>query len=262
MELIISIAIGLAAGVLSGMFGVGGSTITTPFMRLFLNALGKIPVGTPLPIVIPTAISGAIVHYKEGMVRLKEGLACGLIGSFPGVIGAWLTKFFSGPQMMIMTSIFIILVAARFAYEGRGSKENEYQEKIDKKNEKITWPRIILIGFIVGLASGFLGVGGGPVLIPAFVIILGINMHEAVATSLLSISIIAIPGSIAHYLLGNVDISLLIPIAIAAIIGAQIGARCSTKTQERRLRIGFTIFLLAIAIWLGVSEFFQLQFLF
>jgi hypothetical protein len=244
-EILISVAIGLAAGALSGMFGVGGSTIATPFMRLFLGVPGMIAVGTPLPIAIPTAISGTVAHYRRGMVRMKTGIACGLIGSTTAVLGAETTELLGGWAMMIITSVFIFLIAVRFAYGG-GQKA--------RREEMVTWPRIAFTGLTAGFVSGFLGVGGGSILVPAFFIILGLNMHEAVATSLLAISIMAIPGSIAHYLLGNVDVELLIPITVAAVIGAQIGANFSTKTQEIWLRRGFVIFLMVIAVWLGVSE--------
>jgi len=256
VETLISIVIGLAAGALSGMFGVGGSILTTPFMRLFLGVPGMIAVGTPLPVVIPTAISGTTVHYRNGMVRVKLGVACGAIGSFTAVVGARTTSLFSGQVMMIITAAFIFLVAIRFAYEEGRRDRGEVGDEGKRREEKITWYRIAFTGLAAGFVSGFLGVGGGAFLVPAFVIILGISMHEAVATSLLSISIMAIPGSIEHYLMGNVDISLMVPIAIAAIIGAQIGARFSAKTQERKLRAGFAIFLVVMAIWLGMWELF------
>ena len=257
MDLALSISIGLIAGVLSGMFGIGGSIITTPFMRIVLGVEGHIAVGTPLPIVIPTAISGVIAYHKKGMIRTREGLVCGAAGSFTGVIGAWLTQFFSGSAMMIITAIFIMLMAGRFALESRngsGADQKDKNKKDGSRRVKTIWPRVVLTGIMAGFVSGFLGIGGGAILVPALVIVCGFGMHEAVATSLLAISIMAIPGSIEHYLIGNIDVSLLIPIAISAIIGAQIGARFSARTQEKRLRAAFTIFLVAIALYLGISE--------
>lgn len=91
-------------------------------------------------------------------------------------------------------------------------------------------------------------------MVPAMVLWLNFHMHEAVGTSLMIMSIYAIPGSVAHYLLGHVDVALLVPIALGAVVGAQLGARLAVKTRERRLRFAFSAFLFAVAAIMAVAE--------
>jgi len=260
--ILIAFLIGISSGFLSGIFGVGGATLTIPFMRLLLGIPGKTAIGTALPTVIPTAISGVIVHYKKGLVRTKIGVICGLSGSLSAFFGAWCTRFFEGDVMMIFTSLFIFITALRFIFENIKTNKPKNINSLDDKTKNrdieqkkdIKILHVFLIGFMTGFLSGFLGIGGGSILVPAFVIFLGISMHEAVATSLLTITLMAIPGSIEHFLLGNTSLFLFILITIGAILGSQIGARLSIKTKERVLVYLFSIFLIFVSLWLGISE--------
>lgn len=256
LYIIIALLIGIFSGIVSGIFGVGGATITIPFMRLFLGIPGKTVIGTALPIVIPTSISAIMVYYKKGLVRTDIGLICGLSGSLSAFFGAWCTNFFEGSTLMIFTSFFIFIIALRFIFENiRRDKHNIIDFLKDKTKADVKFLRIFIIGFVTGFLSGFLGMGGGFILVPAFVIFLGISMHEAAATSLLSMILLAIPGSIEHVLLGNTDLYLFAIITLGAILGSQIGARLSVKAKERVLIYLFSFYLIAMSFWLGISEF-------
>lgn len=248
LTLTLGCSIGLAAGVLAGLFGIGGALLTTPAMRCLLGVPGLIALGTPLPIVIPTALSGGLVYYGRKSLRLRIALICGASGSLSALLGAWITDPLGGEAMMYITSGFIFLIALRFAF-GKEKKVKSAGEKVQ------ALPQLILIGLVGGFLSGFLGVGGGVILVPLFVILLGLEMHEAIGTSLAAISIYAIPGSIEHYLLGHIDLGLLIPIAAGCIVGAQLGARFAMLTKERKLKIGFAVFLVAVALYLGIYEY-------
>jgi hypothetical protein len=107
LTLILCSLIGLAAGILAGMFGIGGAVLTTPAMRCLLGVPGLIALGTPLPIVIPTAISGGLVFYKKKKLKLRIALICGASGSFSTLVGAWVTDLLGGELMMYITSGFI-----------------------------------------------------------------------------------------------------------------------------------------------------------
>jgi uncharacterized membrane protein YfcA len=114
--------------------------------------------------------------------------------------------------------------------------------------------RATFVGLAAGALSGFLGVGGGVILVPAMVLLLNFRVHEAVGTSLMVMAIYAIPGSVAHYLLGHVDVALLIPIALGSVLGAQFGARLAVRTREKRLRLAFSVFLLMVAVSMAALE--------
>lgn len=223
--------------------------MTTPAMRDVLRTSGHVALGTPLPIIIPTALSGALVFRRKRMLKYRIGAVCALAGSVTALLGAATTAYFTGREMMLITSAFIALIAARFALAGK-----EPKPRVRTAPTKLLF-RATFVGLAAGALSGFLGVGGGVVLVPAMVMLLNFRVHEAVGTSLLVMAIYAIPGSVAHYLLGHVDIALLVPIALGSVLGAQLGARFAVRTRERKLKLSFSIFLLAVALFMAASEF-------
>lgn len=253
MEFIVAqlvyLLLGFATGILSGTFGIGGGTLTTPAMRDVLRTSGHVALGTPLPIIIPTALSGALVFRRKRMLKYRIGAVCALAGSVTALLGAATTAYFTGREMMLITSAFIALLATKFALAGKESKP-----RVRTAPTKLLF-RAMFVGLAAGALSGFLGVGGGVVLVPAMVLLLNFRVHEAVGTSLMVMAIYAIPGSVAHYLLGHVDIALLVPIALGSVIGAQLGARFAVRTRERKLKLSFSIFLLAVALYMAAFEF-------
>ncbi len=238
------LSIGIGSGVLSGAFGIGGATLTTVAIRDLLGYPGQIALGTPLPIVIPTAISGTIVYRMKKMIKIKVAIVSGAAGSIAAFLAALSTGYFSGEILMLITAAYIALVAIRFS-------SNSYHRN-KKPNESLLMAA--LIGVAAGAVSGFLGVGGGIVQIPLYTFIMGLSLHDAIGTSLMTMAIYSIPGSIGHFMLGHVDLGLLLPMALGTIIGAQVGARFAVKTKERNLRLAFTAFLFLIAFVLAAVE--------
>jgi hypothetical protein len=237
--------IGLAAGVLSGAFGIGGATITTPALRDVLGTSGYIALGTTLPVVIPTAASGAIVYHRKKMLNYKTALVCAVPGSIAAVLAAIATRYFGGEVLMLVTAVYIAVIAVGFSMNKKPKKPVTRRDSM---------PLVLVIGLTAGAVSGFLGVGGGVILVPAMTMLLGFSMHEAIGTSLLTMAIYSVPGSIGHFLLGNIDVGLLIPIAAGSIFGAQLGARLAVKTGEKKLRMMFSGFLFIVAIMMAVLE--------
>jgi len=245
---LVYLLIGLATGIFSGTFGIGGGTLTTPAMRDVLRTSGHVALGTPLPIIIPTALSGALVFRRKKMLKYRIGAVCALAGSVTALLGAATTAYFTGREMMLITSAFIALIAARFALAGK-----EPKPRVRTVPTKLLL-RATFVGLAAGALSGFLGVGGGVILVPAMVLLLNFRVHEAIGTSLMVMAIYAIPGSVAHYLLGHVEIALLVPIALGSVLGAQLGARLAVRTREKRLRLSFSFFLFVVAACMAVFE--------
>jgi hypothetical protein len=112
----------------------------------------------------------------------------------------------------------------------------------------------LLIGLIAGLASGYVGVGGGFIMVPLFISLLGIMMRQASGTSLVAVTILAIPGVVEQGLLGHIDYIAGIAMAVGSIPGAVIGASLIRKVPERKLRFVFGAFLLISAVVLLFNE--------
>ncbi|HDI13088.1 MAG: hypothetical protein DRN83_00385 [Hadesarchaea archaeon] len=245
--LIFCLLLGLVAGISSGAFGIGGGTITTPALRDILRVNGHIALGTPLPMVIPTAVSGALVYHRRGLIKYRVGAICALTGSISSMAAAYMTVYFSGKVLMLITSLYIAVVAIKFALKGKKMRRTNV-------SHGAFLFRAMLVGAVAGTLSGFLGVGGGVILVPAMMLLLDLPIHEAIGTSLMVMAIYVIPGSTIHFFLGHVDVVLLIPVVSGSILGSQVGARIAVRTRERMLKLSFSVFLFVIAVFMAIFE--------
>ncbi|MBN2248619.1 MAG: sulfite exporter TauE/SafE family protein [Coriobacteriia bacterium] len=248
-----AVAIGFAAGYLSGQFGIGGGIITTPAIRLLLGGSELVAVGTPLPVIIPTAISGLVEYARRGLLDLRAGLSIGIVGAGFSVLGAWLTSLVGGDFVLYVTAALIGWMAIDMLHLAlRPDPPAHLVEATDRRRGSWAW--LAAIGVVTGLYSGFLGVGGGFVVVPALVRFLGYDAKRAVGTSLVAVLLLAVPGTITHYILGHVDVSIALGLSLGVIPGAMLGARVTARIKERTVRIGFAILLLGVGGLLAANE--------
>lgn len=245
--------VGLIAGYLSGQFGIGGGMITTPAIRLFLGGSELIAVGTSLPVIIPTAITGVVEYGRRRMLDMRAGATIGLVGAAFSVVGAWCTSLVGGDVVLYVTSALICWMAIDMAHLALRSDPPEQVAVAQKKRQR-SWPWLVGIGALAGALSGFLGLGGGFIVVPALVRFLGFDAKQAVGTSLVAVLLFAIPGSIVHYALGHVDLRLALGISIGVVPGSILGARVTAAAQERTVRLGFSLLLLLTGGILAANE--------
>jgi uncharacterized membrane protein YfcA len=296
--LLTTVGIGFVSGILSGMFGIGGGIVTTPAIRLILGAPALIAVGTPLPVIFPSAVTGALNYYRRNSLDVRVGVTCGLVGSLFAVAGAIATRYAGGTVVLLATAALILYTAAdmllqifrppriglqaaeeRDAFasggfeDGLGSPaaENEPRESAEDdpagpqetsglfpeappgRPARRTW-RLVLIGGLTGAYSGFLGLGGGFVLVPMLTRWLRFDIKRAIGTSLLAIAILAVPGTLTHAWLGHIDWRLAGALMLGVIPGAWLGARITLGATDRATRIGFAAMLLVVGSWLAAAE--------
>lgn len=245
---LVAAAVGLGAGVLSGAFGVGGGVVTTPAIRLLLGYPELIAVGTPLPVILPTAIAGSVAHARLGTADVHAGLAIGLWGVPAAVAGALLSRVAGGTVVLMVTAVVIVLVAVdmmRAAPRRTGSGDGAQHRLLGTP---------AALGAIAGAYSGFLGLGGGFLLVPLLYRFGGFTIHRAIGTSLVAVAVLAVPGSITHWALGHVDLMLALGLTLGVVPGAVIGARLTSAAREHTVRTAFAVFLVIVGIVLGVSE--------
>ena len=251
--LLVAVA-GFFTGVLSGMFGVGGAVISTPAI-LLLGATPLQAVGSTLPSIIPSSVSGTLRYARDGLVEGRAVLFTGLAGAASAALGAVGSELVPGRGhvQMVLTAALMGFTAYRTATlkaapssAGRGPLN-------------LGAGRLIAIGLMAGLLSGFLGVGGGILMVPAFTAFVGFELKRAIATSLACVGIIAIPGTITHQLLGNVDWFYALPLMVTSIPGARVGAHFAINASERSLRITVASILGIIAVAYGTVEIVQLS---
>jgi len=258
-----AILIGFVSAFLAGMFGIGGAGVNTLALRVLLRTSPGLALGTTLPVTIPTAMAGALTYYRRGLVDLNLALFCSLGGVFGSIGGAWLTKVLNLHYLMLATGGLAFYFAGQTIYRGAtgrliSAEEGEKSQAVEVESEPVQPPPPVFLLLGVGLAGGFLsgllGVGGGIVLIPAFIYLLHIPIKKAFGTSLAVITVIAIPGTIVHALLGHISGWLFLYLVIGVVPGAYLGARVSIRTGEKTLYILFGSLLMVFGVIFIVNE--------
>ncbi len=242
-----TILVGLIAGYASGHLGIGGGIITKPAIRLMLGYSALIAVGTPLLVNIPTALSGAYIYYKNDLIDKRMAFVMMAPAALGAILGSYLTSFFNGSLILLLSAIVIFFLGARLPLN----------LKI-KKAQSFSSPYLMVIALFIGSAAGFLGLGGGFLLVPFLSLVIGHEMKLAFGTSLTIILAITIPGAVIHSMLGHIDLPLAINLIIGVIPGAIIGARIAISLSEKYLKILFGTLLMVLASYLGYFELIRL----
>lgn len=242
MDLIFQYAItGMLIGFMSGMFGIGGSIISTPVLKTIFGLSDLIALASPLPVTIPTAIAGVYAYLKKGLINKKITIAV-IAGGLPAtILGAYLTKYINSGFLMILTGIFVILTGLRLF--------NRTIKQTNSPSDKLIMLKALLIGVLAGLFSGMLAIGGGIILIPAFILILGLSMQESAAISLICVACFAIPGTLVHWQLNHINWYLVLCLSIGVIPAGYLGSFTAIKLQSNHLQKIFSIFLILFGIY-------------
>ena len=253
---------GFGIGLLSGVLGIGGGTLLVPLFRIGFALSALQATATSLCAIVPISLAGCVTHIKQKTCIPALGLAAGFGGACISPLGVKIAQ--SSPSWLIMlVAACIIGYSAISMLKGalRKPSNGSLQQKQDNfvDEEIIVTKRMLikaaLAGTIAGFLAGFVGVGGGFIMVPLFVSWVGVGVHRASGTSLLAIPILAIPGIIQHVITGNALFGVALFVAITAIPGAIIGAKCMKRIPERGLRIFFGIVLLILSGVLAVIEF-------
>jgi uncharacterized membrane protein YfcA len=257
-----AVLLGLIIGFLGGMFGIGGSSLSTPMLRLVLGVPPLIALATPLPVTIPTALSGGFNYARRGLVNTRVFVLTSLAG-IPGVVlGSWATTVISGRELMLLTAAFVVGVGVRFltsAWTERSLHPETSSRALSRvasanHRRQPSLLAIVVIGFGVGVFAGLLAIGGGVLLIPAFVFILDLPIREAIATSLIIVAAFALPGSVIHWGLGHIDLGLALQLGIGVIPASYLGAQLSLRLKTWQLEMLFGAFLVAFATYFGWTQ--------
>ena len=244
----LTLVAGLATGALSAAFGVGGAVISTPAIRA-LGASATIAVGTTLPSILPGAAIGTARYVREGLVDWRVvawAVPAGVAGSVAGSLSSHAVPG-NGHVLMLLTAALLAFTAARMARAVPATDD----ANIDEAPAATT---LAAIGFAAGVLSGLLGVGGGIVMVPGFHEMARVPLRRTIATSLVCVGCLAIPGTITHALLNEIDWRFAALLAVAVVPGARIGAALTMRSTDRRLRLAVAGFLGAIAVIYAIGE--------
>lgn len=265
----LTVVLGLATGVLSGLFGVGGGVLSQPGMRL----LGLEPlavIGTALPALIPGACSGAVRYVREGLIRWPAVAGTVPPGLVAAVVGSVASEHVPGEGhlLQLMTAALLGLSSWRMGRQAPVLPPEEPRAETDAPeapqgprttrpdhdDERALLPRYVGIGAVAGLLSGLLGIGGGVIMVPAFVQLARIEVKSAIATSLVCVGAFGVPGTVTHALQGRVDWRVAAALIIGVIPGARVGAALTIRATDRRLRVTVASFLGLTAVLYASGE--------
>ncbi len=233
--------VGILIGILAAMFGLGGGFLIVPTLN-FLGVEIHHAVGTSSAAVVFTSLSSAIAYHRQRRIHYKAGLLLALTAVPGAYIGAWATSYISAAQLKVIFGVVLLLVSIKIY-----RKKSVEPQEVRLEDLKLDYKLIPVGGFIAGIASGLLGIGGGAINVP-FLTAMGLPIHYAVATSSFAIVFTATSGALKHYAMGNVEVGWLLLLVPGLIIGAQLGAKIAKRTKASSLGKAFAVVLALLAI--------------
>jgi uncharacterized membrane protein YfcA len=234
--------IGVAIGLLGGMFGKGGSAVATPL----LHAIGVpaiVAVASPLPATIPSTLTATWAYWREHFLDwrlVRWSVGCGVPAT---VAGAVATRWIGGGPLVKVTDVVLVVLGIRFAAAPRKRPTRRGDQPLDQP-----WA-LASVAIVVGFAAGLLANSGGFLLAPLYVAVLHRPLKVAFASSLAVAAVLAIPGTVVHASLGHIDWAIVAVLAATSVPFSFTGARIAMRTDPARLEriYGVALALLGVA---------------
>ncbi|KAA0547665.1 sulfite exporter TauE/SafE family protein [Bacillus sp. BGMRC 2118] len=236
MDILLFILLGACVGIMSGYFGIGGGFVLTPIL-LLIGFSPIVAVATSLLYTIGTSLSGIVAHIRMKNIEVKTGLLIAASGlSATQVAHPFVMQLERWEVEDVVIPVLYILLAGYFSWIMLKGKKQSESETVQRKS----WVIPLVIGFIGGFISTTLGVGGGFIIVPLSIALLGIQPKKAVGTSLFAVFFIVFAGFITYAMTTSIDYAFAFTLIIGAIIGGQIGAYLTKlfKNEEIKRYLG------------------------
>jgi uncharacterized membrane protein YfcA len=270
---LVIVALGLGVGLLSGMFGVGGGFLTTPLL-IFYGIPPTVAAASAASQVTGASVSGVFAHLRRKGVDVQMGAVLVTGGVLGSLIGGWLFKLLqaSGQIDVVIGVLYVVLlgsIGGLMAKESVGAIRVSRGARPAKARKRRHHPLVaslpfrwrfyasglyisplapLLLGIFTGVLTMLLGVGGGFILVPAMLYILGMGTQTVVGTSLFQTLFTTAVATMVHATTTKaVDIVLAILLLLGSVIGAQLGARFAAKAKPEYLRLLLAVIVLAVA---------------
>jgi uncharacterized membrane protein YfcA len=276
------LGMGGAVGLLSGMFGVGGGFLITP-MLVFLGVPPPVAVGTGANEIVATSVSSVITQLRRGNVDLRMGTVLTVGGFIGSAVGVWLFSLLKAVGQIDLVIglcyvIFLSIIGGLMGWESmpgeirrrlgaapptaqtRGPGRHTwihglpFKMRFHKSKLYISAIMPLALGFVVGILAAIMGVGGGFIMVPAMIYILGMPTQVAIGTSLFQIIFVTATTTFLQATVNQtVDVVLAILLLIGGVVGAQLGTRIAAKMQSERLRLLLALLVLGMAVQLAAD---------
>ena len=260
--------LGLVAGVMSGMFGIGGGIIIVPALTLLLGFDLLKATGTSLAaLLMPVGLFAVIAYYRAGKLQILPAVlvAIGLLtgSGFGSTLVLHVLDPLTGKRLY---GLFVLLMSWRFAeprkvwaeYRQRKSGDATYTDSMEQSSQPVVTNRadlwsfrviLLVVGLFAGVLAGMFGIGGGIVIVPALILLLKFDQKEATGTSLAALLLpVSLPAVLDYYNAGKLDLLTALPVALGLLVGALFGARIALGLSTKTVKRLYGLFLFAVSL--------------
>jgi uncharacterized membrane protein YfcA len=239
--------VGVLAGFLSGLFGVGGGVLIVPGLVLVLGMAQRLAHGTSLAAILPISIAGVVGYGLHGEIDVAAAAVIALGAALGTLVGTRLLHKLSHDVLRWVFSVFLLVTAARLFLE------------LDAQPTSHPWNAALAAGYlatglVIGVLSGLLGVGGGIFLVPALVVLFGWDDVTAKGTSLLVVIPTAIVATQANLRRGNADLPVAVAVGLAGVVSAFAATQLAVRMPARTSLVLFAALLVVTAVRLGLQR--------
>ncbi len=235
----------LVIGAVIGLFGGGGSILSVPLLLYVTRLEAHAAIAVSLFMVSATSALGALVHARHGHVELRPALRFAVATSTFAFVGGWTAHFFPGWLLLLLFALLMLTAAFRMLRPG---------EKLDLSGAPPTSLMVILAGTATGFVSGLIGAGGGFIVVPALVFLVGLGMHQAIGTSLLVITFSSAAGFLGHASKVELEPMVMVAVTLPSLVGAFVGSSLARRLSSERLRQGFGLLVLVLGLFMLVQQ--------
>ena len=263
------VGLGLLIGLSLGALGGGGSILTVPALVYVIGQDARAATTSSLFIVGISSLIAALGHARSGRVRWGIGAAFGATGIAAGFAGTAANRYVDPDVLLLSFAVVILIAAGGMLADNRRAHGTEQDERAGSPPEGPPqsagagsgrrWTRgrigkIVAAGLVVGFMTGFFGVGGGFVIVPALTLALGLSMPQAVATSLVVIAINSTGALLARAGTAQLDWAVVVPFTLAAIVGSLGGKKVTDRVSGRALTRAFAVLLIGVAVYTATAS--------
>ena len=240
--------VGLAIGVLYGLFGVG-SAFATPLLAA-IGVPGLAAVVAPLPALLPGSAAGAWAYAREGRVDTTTARRAVAGGAPAAIAGSLLSQHVGGTVLVLASGLVLLVVGARLLRPGAADEDGEVRAASRRDDARL----VIGVAAAVGFTAGLLANGGGFLLVPLFIVFFGLAVPEATGTSLTVALALTVPTFVTHLLMGDVAWAVTLPFTVGLVPGTVAGSRLAAHLPAEHLRVPLGLLIVAFASWFLTRE--------
>lgn len=252
MTALAAVGLGLLIGLVIGALGGGGSVLTVPALVFLLDLSAQDATSASLVIVGVTAAFATTGHARSGHTDWRAGAFLALAGMPAALLGTRLNLHVDQDVLLLAFAALMLLAAAGMLIRRRDDGSAADRPSAPEPGRGGRWSRLIAVGLLIGFLTGFLGVGGGFVIVPALVLALRFPMPRAVGTSLLVIAMNAVVALVARAGTGSFDWEVIVPFTAAAVAASLGGTLLADRLPARQLTRSFGVLLVLVAVYVGV----------